>query len=155
MFKRNDQKQTPSQAQSTEEWTLINRNTTVEGTLKAQGRVRIHGNIYGDVHVDGILEVAEEGIIEGNMVYADEIKIIGRVKANIETPGKIEIWQKGQLEGDVRAKALDIEEGAMFIGRSDMRPVEKVSAPIQINKQPSSLQPKEAQLIKQTLTEAS
>ncbi len=153
MFKRSDQKQTAPQAQTGEEWTLINRNTTIEGTLKAQGRVRIHGNVLGDVHVDGVLEVAEEGIIEGNIVYADEIKIIGRVKANVETPGKIEIWQKGQLEGDVRAKALDIEEGAMFIGRSDMRPSEKLSAPLPAPSQAKSAI-KEGKMDAQALPEA-
>ena len=152
MFKRSDQKQT-TQAQTGEEWTLINRNTTIEGTLKAQGRVRIHGNVLGDVHVDGVLEVAEEGIIEGSIVYADEIKIIGRVKANVETPGKIEIWQKGQLEGDVRAKALDIEEGAMFIGRSDMRPIEKLAASLPASTQAKS-KTTDVKIDKQALPEA-
>lgn len=129
MFNRNHDKQRPNQSQNqTDEWTLINRQTLIEGVLKAQGRVRIHGKIIGDVLVDGILEVAEEGVIEGSHVKADEIKIIGRVKANVEAKGKIEIWQTGQLEGDVRAKALEIDEGAMFIGRSDMRPREKAVA---------------------------
>ncbi|MCA9838081.1 MAG: polymer-forming cytoskeletal protein [Trueperaceae bacterium] len=127
MFKRGQDKQSASQTQ-TEEWTLINRQTVIEGVLKAQGRVRIHGKIIGDVLVNGVLEVAEEGVIEGTHVKADDIKIIGRVKANIEANGKIEIWQTGQLEGDVRARALEIDEGAMFIGRSDMRPKEKAVA---------------------------
>lgn len=129
MFKRGEQKQISNQnsAQGGEEWTLINKNTTIEGSLHASGRVRIHGKVLGDVIVDGVLEIAEEGLIDGTLVRADEIKIIGKVKANIESKGKIEIWQTGQLEGDVRARALEIDEGAMFIGRSDMRPLEKTS----------------------------
>ena len=67
-----------------------------------------------------MLEVAEAGIIEGDLIEADEVKIIGRVHASVHAKGKIEIWKAGQLEGDVRAAALDIEEGASFTGRSEM-----------------------------------
>ncbi|HEX7021382.1 MAG TPA: polymer-forming cytoskeletal protein, partial [Trueperaceae bacterium] len=44
------------------------------------------------------------------------------IKANVDVKGKIEIWKEGRLEGDVRACALDIEEGATFLGRSEMSP---------------------------------
>ncbi len=65
--------------------------------------------------------MAEGGVIEGPLVRAREVKIIGTVTANVEAEGKVEIWSKGRLEGDVSAASLDIEEGATFIGRSEMR----------------------------------
>jgi len=117
MFRRR-KKQT--QKQGPQPFTYIHQGTSIKGEVVASGRVRIHGSIKGNVVVDGVLEVAETGVIEGGLVKAGEIRILGCVRANVEASGKIEIWKKGELEGNVRAKALDIEEGATFSGRSEM-----------------------------------
>lgn len=116
MFRRTPQKRSGAN----EPFTYIHQDTTITGDLVASGRVRVHGTVRGNVTVDGVLEIAEAGVIEGEQVRADEVKIIGRVHANVEAKGKIEIWRKGRLVGDVRASALDIEEGASFSGRSLM-----------------------------------
>jgi len=105
---------------ASEPFTYIHRGTTLVGDLEASGRVRVHGTVQGNVKVSGVLEVAEAGIIEGERVEADEVKILGKVRANVDAKGKIEIWKDGLLEGNVRAAALDIEEGASFTGRSEM-----------------------------------
>jgi cytoskeletal protein CcmA (bactofilin family) len=105
-----------------EPFTYIHQDTLIEGNLNAKGRVRIYGVVRGNVTVEGVLEVAEYGVVEGELIKAHELRVLGRVKANVESNGKIEIWQKGELIGDIRATALDIEEGATFIGRSEMRP---------------------------------
>jgi cytoskeletal protein CcmA (bactofilin family) len=113
--------QPTSTGQVADPFTYIHQGTEVHGDIVAKGRVRIHGILRGNITVEGVLEVAEDGLVEGEKIVADEVKIIGHVKANVEARVKIEIWQKGILEGDIRATALDIEEGATFIGRSDMR----------------------------------
>lgn len=107
--------------QGSEPFTYIHQATTIKGELRAQGRVRVHGTVQGVVEIDGVLEVAEGGVVSGELIRAQEVKIIGSVTANIEAQGKVEIWSRGRLEGNVRAAALDIEEGASFIGRSEMR----------------------------------
>lgn len=117
MIRRNKRQE---QAKGGEPFTYIHRGTTIVGDLEAKGRVRIHGTVRGDVRVSGVLEVAEAGVVEGNLIEADEVKILGTVRASVHARGKIEIWKAGRLEGDVRAAALDIEEGASFTGRSDM-----------------------------------
>ena len=89
--------------------------------------------VKGNVTVEGVLEVAEFGVVEGDLIKAHELRVLGRVKANVESNGKIEIWQKGELIGDVRATALDIEEGATFIGRSEMRPSNQSVLPYEVN----------------------
>jgi cytoskeletal protein CcmA (bactofilin family) len=116
MFRRRTQR-----GKTGEPFTYIHAATTITGELKAEGRVRIHGVVRGTIEVEGVLEVAEGGVIEGPLVRAREVKIIGTVTATVEAEGKVEIWSKGRLEGDVSAASLDIEEGATFIGRSEMR----------------------------------
>ncbi len=113
-------KKTKQETTASEPFTYIHRGTKLVGDLEASGRVRVHGAIHGNVKVSGVLEVAEAGVIEGDQVEADEVKILGKVRANVDAKGKIEIWKDGQLEGNVRAAALDIEEGASFTGRSEM-----------------------------------
>lgn len=125
------QEPTPVQTSPTSDpFTYIHQGTEIQGDLIGKGRVRIHGTVRGNITVEGVLEIAEDGLVEGQLITADEVKIIGRVKANVEARVKVEIWQKGILEGDIRSVALDIEEGATFIGRSDMRsPTQTLTVP--------------------------
>jgi cytoskeletal protein CcmA (bactofilin family) len=103
-----------------ERFTYLEHGTVVTGTLAATGRLRVHGTIRGEVDVDGVIEVAPDGVIEGTCVKASALVILGRVTANVRVTGKVEVWRDAHLEGDVWASALDIEEGATFRGRSDM-----------------------------------
>jgi cytoskeletal protein CcmA (bactofilin family) len=107
---------------SGEPFTYIQEGTVVRGDLEAQGRVRIHGTVLGNVTVAGVLEVAAEGSVKGDRVEAEQVRILGSVEAMVAAVGKVEIWRGGRLDGDVRAASLDIEEGASFTGRSEMRP---------------------------------
>jgi len=127
MFRKKTETPDKEPQKSGEPFTYIHQGTVLEGDLKAKGRVRIHGTVRGKVTVAGVLEIADGGLIEGGTIQADTVRIIGAVKANIEAKGKIEIWKTGVLEGDVKASALDIEEGARFTGRSEMRPLNAVN----------------------------
>ena len=120
MLGRNKKQADRDAKPTVEPFTYIHQGTTFTGTLEASGRVRVHGTIRGSVKVDGVLEVADAGVIEGALIEAVEVKILGRVCADVHASGKIEIWKNGILVGDVRAVALDIEEGASFTGRSEM-----------------------------------
>ena len=129
MFRRKAEATKGANRAKTEPFTYIQRGTTIEGELVAEGRVRVHGVVRGNVRVAGTLEVAEAGLVEGQRVEADEVKIIGRVVVErLEARGKVEIWSGGELVGDVSATSLDIEEGARFTGRSEMAGASLVSS---------------------------
>jgi cytoskeletal protein CcmA (bactofilin family) len=103
-----------------EAFTYVHEGTIVRGSIEATGRLRVHGTVLGDVRVDGVLEVAAGGLVEGATVHAAEVRVLGTVRAAVTAAVKVEIWQDGTLEGDVATVALDIEEGATFVGRSVM-----------------------------------
>lgn len=107
-------------AAAREPFTYVHRGTVVIGEIIATGRVRVHGEVKGNVKVDGVLEVAESGSVEGKTVEAHVVKVLGRVTADVVAGGKVEIWKGGVLTGNVSAPALDIEEGATFNGFSHM-----------------------------------
>lgn len=112
--------QRPAEASTREPFTYVHRGTVIIGEVSGTGRVRVHGEVRGDVRIDGVLEVAESGSVEGDVIEAREVKVLGRVEADVVASGKVEIWKGGVLVGDVTAPALDIEEGATFNGFSHM-----------------------------------
>jgi cytoskeletal protein CcmA (bactofilin family) len=118
----------------TEPFTFIHKGTLIVGNLTVPGRARIHGAVHGNLEVAGLLEIAESAIIEGSYIHADVVKIIGTVRADVWAHGKVEIWRTGKLTGNIYAASLDIEEGATFVGSSDMQPAGYTKMPIAFKK---------------------
>jgi cytoskeletal protein CcmA (bactofilin family) len=100
-----------------EPYSYLHPGTTVEGDVRA-ARLRVDGTLRGSVVVDGLLEVAPGGRVEGGPVRAHDVRIAGEVVADVVAEGTVEVWRDGRLEGDVRAGALDVDEGGRFLGRS-------------------------------------
>lgn len=103
-----------------EPYTYVHHGTVVEGDLVADGRLRVHGAVRGDVRAAGLLEVAAEGRVTAARIEAQEVRILGDVRGDVHARGSVQIWRGGSLVGDVHAATLDIEEGASFTGRSHM-----------------------------------
>ena len=53
-------------------------------------------------------------------VEADTIVIQGKINGNVLARKQLEIQPQGQLIGDCTAQSIDIKEGAIFEGRSNM-----------------------------------
>ncbi|MEM7737064.1 MAG: polymer-forming cytoskeletal protein [Deinococcota bacterium] len=118
----------------TEPFTFIHKGTLIVGNLTVPGRARIHGAVHGNLEVAGLLEIAESATVEGSYIHADTVKIIGTVCADVWAHGKVEIWRTGKLTGNIYAASLDIEEGATFVGSSDMQPTGYIKMPAAFKK---------------------
>lgn len=108
--------------QVSEPFTFIHQGTVIVGNVQVPGRARIHGEVHGNVNVQGLLEIAASAVIDGHYICAENIKILGQVRADVWAKGNVEIWRGASLTGNLYAAQLDIEQGATFIGSSDMRP---------------------------------
>jgi cytoskeletal protein CcmA (bactofilin family) len=108
--------------QVSEPFTFIHQGTVIVGNVQVPGRARIHGEVHGNVNVQGLLEIAASAVIDGHYICAENIKILGQVRADVWAKGSVEIWRGASLTGNLYAAQLDIEQGATFIGSSDMRP---------------------------------
>ncbi|ADR35917.1 MULTISPECIES: bactofilin family protein [Oceanithermus] len=117
MFGRKPSPQ-PKPGGSSQAPTFVASGTQIHGDLKAKGPVRVDGVILGSLLIDGDLEIAPGGRIEGEEVRARNILVNGEVRAKIIADGKLTLTKRARVEGDVVAKALDIEAGATFVGRS-------------------------------------
>jgi len=100
-----------------EPYSYLHPDTTVEGDVRAV-RLRVDGRLVGAVEVEGLLEVAPGGRVEGGPVRAHDVRVAGELHADVRAEGTVEVWRGGTLQGDVRAGALDVDEGGRFLGRS-------------------------------------
>ncbi len=98
--------------------TYVSEGSEIEGNLKAAGNARIDGRVKGSVVVEGDLEIGPNASIEGEQVKGNNILVQGQINAQVLAQGKLHLTKSARLEGDVRATALDVEAGAVFVGRS-------------------------------------
>jgi len=99
--------------------TLIGKNSSFEGTLKASGTIRIDGEVQGELLIDGDVYIGENSRIIGNISGVNVI-ISGLVEGNITATDKIKITSNGRLIGDVSVKSIIVDEDAFFEGRCKM-----------------------------------
>ncbi|BBI31811.1 bactofilin family protein [Cohnella abietis] len=99
--------------------TLIGTGTEMSGNLKTQAGVRIEGAFQGDIDSKGDIVIGEGGVAKSNIVAGDVI-IAGKVYGDVHTRGKLIITSTGQLHGSSYASVLNIHEGGILNGTSNM-----------------------------------
>lgn len=98
---------------------ILGHGTLIEGSLTAQGDIRIAGKVIGNVNVNGKTVVTPEGEVEGE-IRATHADIAGRVNGEIHTEERLILKDSAKVEGSLFAKKLVIEDGARFTGNCDM-----------------------------------
>jgi cytoskeletal protein CcmA (bactofilin family) len=108
--------------------TYLGPETEVLGDLKAKGQVRVDGLVRGSVWVEGELEVGRTGRVEGERVEAQAIQVHGEVRADLVAE-RVFLAKTARLTGNVRAQALEVEAGAVFVGQSVAGETRALEAP--------------------------
>lgn len=99
--------------------TLIGQGSKFEGTLQADGTVRIDGEFVGDIHLKGDIIIGEGGKIIGN-ISANNIVNSGLINGNVSV-NQLKICSNGKLLGDISVKSLIVEEKAILDGKCKMQ----------------------------------
>jgi len=100
--------------------TIIGHGITVEAVrLSGKESVRIDGNFFGDIELDGSLILGESGVIEGR-TRAIYIVIAGTVRGDIICDGVLHIASTAVVNGDITASKLIVDEGGQLNGRSQV-----------------------------------
>ncbi|MDZ4816942.1 MAG: polymer-forming cytoskeletal protein [Verrucomicrobiota bacterium] len=100
----------------------------IKGTIKFASDLIFDGKIEGEIISEGgTLTVAENAQVNGE-IKTKSVVVVGKVNGNITVTEKVELKAKAQLFGDLRAARLVIEDGATFVGKSDVTP-NKISMP--------------------------
>lgn len=99
--------------------TLIGEGSSFEGNINSDASIRIEGEITGDIKCKGDVTVGDQGIANSS-IAARNVIIAGKVRGNIVTSDKLTITATGQLHGNVTSSKLVIDDGGIFMGKSQM-----------------------------------
>ncbi len=104
--------------------TVIAQGLRIEGKVIAEGLVKVHGTIEGDLHCTSLI-ISETAQINGTVI-ADKIVINGSVTGPIRSQDVV-LKSQADVTGDIYHNSLVIEKGAHFEGRSKQK-VKKAAA---------------------------
>jgi cytoskeletal protein CcmA (bactofilin family) len=111
----------------------LSKDVEIKGSVKFVNEFIFDGNLQGEISsVDGILAVGENAEVRGE-VKSKTVIVKGKVHGNITVQERCELHSHAQLIGDLKAACLVIEEGATFVGKSEVTPnkniIKDLSAP--------------------------
>ncbi len=95
--------------------TVIAEGLKIEGKVSADGLVKVHGKILGDLQCTA-LEISKNAEISGTVI-ADTIVVDGTVEGPIRGTDVV-LKSQALVKGDIHHTSLSIEKGARFDGRS-------------------------------------
>jgi cytoskeletal protein CcmA (bactofilin family) len=98
---------------------ILSSDVEIEGSIKFQKELLIDGKVKGEIISDGILTIGENANINGE-IKTKSITVYGKVLGNITVAERCELKSRCTLQGDLKAARLVIEEGATFIGKSEV-----------------------------------
>lgn len=100
---------------------ILSSDVEIKGSIKFQNELIIDGKIEGEIISAGILTVGENAEIRGE-IKTKSVTVLGKVHGNITVDERCELKTRAQLIGDLKAARLMIEEGATFVGKSEVTP---------------------------------
>jgi len=101
--------------------TVIAEDIEIVGSVKAASDIHLAGKLNGDLNCNGNAIVGETANIKGN-ISANATSVMGQVNGNISVKDRVELKATARLNGDIRAKRLIVEDGATFVGKSEVNP---------------------------------
>jgi cytoskeletal protein CcmA (bactofilin family) len=102
---------------------ILSGDVEIDGSVTFQKELLIDGKVQGQVTSNGVLTIGENAKIHGE-IQTKSVTVHGKVHGNI-TAERCELKSNCTLEGDLKAARLIIEDGATFIGTSQISPTHK------------------------------
>jgi len=99
----------------------LSSDVEITGSIKFQTDLFIDGKVEGEIISPGNLTLGEHAEVNGE-IKTKSIIVQGNVKANITVEDRCELKAGSMLTGDLKSARLIIEDGATFIGKSEVTP---------------------------------
>ncbi|USD62852.1 polymer-forming cytoskeletal protein [Vibrio sp. SCSIO 43140] len=104
--------------------TLIAKGCVISGKLKLENDIQVDGVVDGQLHIEGVLVVAESGRVKGE-VFAKQLVVNGILEGDCHAE-QIQILANGRVKGKVWSNNLSIEPGGKFFGETAELPEKEV-----------------------------
>jgi len=116
---------------------ILTSDVELTGTLKFDTELIFDGKLDGEIISEGTLILGKNAVVKGE-VRTKSVTIHGTVNGNVTVQERCELKSNAELLGDLKAMRIIIEEGATFIGHSEVTPTKtayftRSSAPSQVN----------------------
>ena len=100
--------------------TKLAEGTVVKGEVSFPGgKLRIEGELHGNVSSAESVEVVQNGRLLGDVLEASEIELLGKIEGNIKTK-KLVVRPTGILTGNLEVEHFVMEEGGKILGEVKM-----------------------------------
>ena len=99
----------------------LSADVEIKGSIKFTNDLTIDGKVEGEINSQGILTIGENAEIRGE-IKTKSVTVYGKVNGNITVEERCELKSRAALHGDLKAARLVIEEGATFVGKSEVTP---------------------------------
>jgi cytoskeletal protein CcmA (bactofilin family) len=100
---------------------VLASDVEIKGTIKFESELIFDGKIDGEILSEGALVIGKNAEVRGE-VKTKSVTVHGTVLGNITVTERAELKSSSQLTGDLTAARIVIEEGATFIGKSEVTP---------------------------------
>ena len=107
---------------------IIGPGMQVVGDCVTEGTLRVEGSLLGSVYAGKAVVVGKEGMIRGEIRTNDAL-IAGEVSGTLMAASRLELQPTSRVDGKIRARRLQLEEGAVLNGEIQMGEIELGSPP--------------------------
>jgi cytoskeletal protein CcmA (bactofilin family) len=119
MFRRGNEDRRIGERATERVDSVLGAGITWRGEINGTGGVRIEGAFDGQITVNGVVVVGEQGRVTSEHIRAVSVIVSGSVKGDITAP-RVEIGRTGRVWGDVTTVSFSTEEGAFLRGQITM-----------------------------------
>lgn len=106
---------------------IIGPGMKVVGDCETDGTIRIEGTVEGSVRAGKAVVVGKDGLVKGDVATQDAV-ISGRITGTLSADSRLEVQATARIEGEVKARRLQLEEGAVLNGTVNMGQTETTPA---------------------------
>jgi cytoskeletal protein CcmA (bactofilin family) len=98
---------------------IIGPGMNVVGDCHTEGTLRVEGTVRGSVWAGKAVVVGRDGLVEGDITTQDAV-VSGTVHGALVAESRLELQATCHVEGDIRARRMQLEEGAVLNGTVQM-----------------------------------
>lgn len=98
---------------------IVGPGMRVVGDCETEGTVRVEGRVEGSIAAGKAVVIGKDGIVVGDVVTQDAV-VAGTLRGTLVAESRLELQSSCQVEGDVRARRMQLEEGAVLNGEVAM-----------------------------------
>ena len=98
---------------------IVGPGMTVVGDVDTDGTLRVEGRVEGTIRAGKAVVVGKDGEVDGRIFTQDAV-LAGKVTGTIHAASRLELQGTARVDAEVRARRMQLEEGAELNGALTM-----------------------------------